>query len=64
MLPPDGQIDPNVQPVILGLLPFYHAYGLIGILQIGLLMGAKIVVMDKFKPRRFLSAIEKYKVIT
>ena len=61
MLPPPEQM-PQTQPVILGLVPMYHAYGLIGILCMSLAGGVKIISMAKFQPRKFLAAIEKYKV--
>ena len=50
------------QKVMLGLIPFYHAYGLVGILNMGMLAGNKIIVLAKFKPRKFLEAIQKYRV--
>ena len=50
------------QKVALGLIPFYHAYGLAAVLTMGMLAGNKIIVLDKFKPRKFLEIIQKYRV--
>ena len=57
--PPADQI--SEETVTLGLMPFYHAYGLFGILIGSLFGGSKIVCLSKFKPEVFLGAIEKYK---
>lgn len=48
---------------LLGLLPFFHIYGLAVTLLNGLASGAKIVTMPKFEPQHFLGHIQKYKVI-
>ncbi|XP_046402315.1 luciferin 4-monooxygenase-like [Ischnura elegans] len=45
----------------LALLPFFHAYGLLGIFQT-LTLGHKAVVMHAFKPDAFLKAIEEYRI--
>ena len=50
------------EEVLMGLLPFYHIYGLM-VLQFGTLtQGAKLIVVPKFEPETFLTAIEEYKV--
>ena len=49
---------------LLGLLPFFHIYGLVVILFSSLCTGAKLVILPKFDPELFLSAIEKNKVST
>jgi acyl-CoA synthetase (AMP-forming)/AMP-acid ligase II len=61
MLPPADQMLAS-PPVFLGLVPFYHAYGLMGLVNYCLAAGGKVVVLEKFKPRLFLEAIETYKV--
>ena len=47
---------------VLGLLPFFHIYGMIVILLYGLSAGAKDIILPKFEPDTFLSAIQKYKI--
>ena len=50
------------QRSVLLFLPLYHAYGLVAVLTLGAAAGAKLVVLPKFEPKSYLSAIEKYKV--
>ena len=46
---------------LLGVLPFFHIYGMVVILFSSLHAGSKIVSLPKFEPELFLSAMEKYK---
>ena len=46
---------------IMGLLPFYHIYGLIVILLSSLHAGSRLITLPKFDPDMFLSTIQKYK---
>lgn len=48
---------------ILGLVPFYHIYGLSIVQGIALYSGAAIVSLPKFEPQMFLETLEKHKVI-
>ncbi|KAH7906804.1 AMP binding protein [Hygrophoropsis aurantiaca] len=48
--------------VIFGVIPYYHIYGAIMFLQIPLALGVPAVIMPKFDPSGFCSAIEKYRV--
>lgn len=47
--------------VILGVLPFFHSYGLTTILNLGLLNGAKLVLLPRFELEMVLKAIDKQK---
>jgi len=47
--------------VILGVLPFFHSYGLTTILNLGLLNGAKLVLLPRFELDNVLKAIDKQK---
>ncbi|MGM0689200.1 MAG: long-chain-fatty-acid--CoA ligase [Bacillota bacterium] len=47
--------------VVLGVLPFYHSYGLTTILSLGLLNGAKLVLLPRFAVTDLLKTIEKQK---
>eukprot|EP00741_Cyanophora_paradoxa_P016020 tig00000042_g15466.t1 len=48
--------------VVLGLLPFFHIYGLNVIMNGGLVSGCTIVTLPKFEPAEFLGTLEKYQV--
>ena len=49
---------------LLGILPFFHIYGMIVILASGLYQGATNVMLPKFEPdhEQFLRAIQKYNI--
>ena len=47
---------------LLGLLPFFHIYGMEVIMISALWQGAKVAVLPKFDPALFLSTIQKYNV--
>jgi acyl-CoA synthetase (AMP-forming)/AMP-acid ligase II len=47
---------------ILGLLPFFHIYGMTVIMNLGLYLGATIVTMPRFDLEQFLAILEKYRV--
>ncbi len=47
--------------VVLGVLPFFHSYGLTTILNLGLLNGAKLVLLPRFELDMVLKTIDKQK---
>jgi acyl-CoA synthetase (AMP-forming)/AMP-acid ligase II len=47
---------------LLCVLPLFHIYGLVVVLNMGLHMGATIVMMPRFDLEEFLSLIQKYRV--
>ncbi len=47
--------------VVLGVLPFFHSYGLTTILNLGLLNGAKLVLLPRFELEMVLKTIDKQK---
>lgn len=55
----DEQAGPTVA---LGLLPFFHIYGMVVLQLLPLVHGATIVTMPKFDMEGFLGLIEKYRV--
>uniref|UniRef100_A0A7S3Y9J8 4-coumarate--CoA ligase n=1 Tax=Lotharella globosa TaxID=91324 RepID=A0A7S3Y9J8_9EUKA len=63
-----AQIDhPNIvslspKDTLLGLLPFFHVYGMVIILNAALRKGAKVVIMHRFEPGNFLKILQEYKV--
>ena len=48
--------------VLIGVLPFFHIYGMTVILNYGLRSGATIVTMPRFDLPQFLGAIQEHKV--
>jgi acyl-CoA synthetase (AMP-forming)/AMP-acid ligase II len=48
--------------VLLCVLPLFHIYGLVVVLNMGLHLGATIVMMPRFDLEQFLSLIEQYRV--
>jgi acyl-CoA synthetase (AMP-forming)/AMP-acid ligase II len=47
---------------LLCVLPLFHIYGLVVILNMGLYMGATIVMMPRFDFEQFLESVTKYRV--
>lgn len=52
----------NENPVVLGLLPFFHAFGQINGLSCPLLLGGTVVCVPKFEPESFLKVLQDHKV--
>ena len=50
------------EDVCLGILPFYHIYGMSPVMMGVLQDGGKLVTLPKFDPETFLKAIQGYKV--
>lgn len=48
----------------LGLLPFYHIYGILVNMLISLTYGQTMVVIPEFNPQLFVDTIKKYRVRT
>jgi acyl-CoA synthetase (AMP-forming)/AMP-acid ligase II len=48
--------------VLLCVLPLFHIYGLVVVLNMGLYLGATVVMMPRFDLELFLSLIQKYRV--
>jgi acyl-CoA synthetase (AMP-forming)/AMP-acid ligase II len=47
---------------MIGILPFFHIYGMIVVMSLALSKGATVVSMPRFDLEQFLSIVEKYKV--
>lgn len=45
---------------LVGVLPFFHIYGMTVILQLALCSGAKVVTMPGFEPALFLKVLKQY----
>jgi acyl-CoA synthetase (AMP-forming)/AMP-acid ligase II len=50
------------EDVLLAALPFFHIYGLVVILNFGLLAGATVVAMPRFEFGEFVDLLERYRV--
>ncbi|MFL5803297.1 MAG: 4-coumarate--CoA ligase family protein [Roseiflexaceae bacterium] len=47
---------------IVGVLPFFHIYGMVVIMNISLVRGATIVTMPRFDLEQFLRLVQKHKI--
>ena len=47
---------------LIGILPLFHIYGLVVVLNMGLYSGATIVMMPRFELESFLKAVQDYEV--
>ena len=54
------QLGPN--HTMIGVLPFFHIYGMTVIMNLGLRSGATIVTMPRFDLEQFLGLIERHRV--
>ena len=48
--------------VTIAVLPFFHIYGMVVIMMLGLAGGGTILVMPRFDMMEFLTAVQKYRV--
>lgn len=61
----DNLIDMEIASdtdTVMGILPFFHIYGMVVIMNISLATGATIVTMPRFELVQFLELIQKHKV--
>jgi acyl-CoA synthetase (AMP-forming)/AMP-acid ligase II len=62
-----NQIDAieSVQtPALLGVLPFFHIYGMVILVMHGLMRGSTIVTMPKFEFEPFLKVLQDWPIVT
>jgi acyl-CoA synthetase (AMP-forming)/AMP-acid ligase II len=57
-------MDLSAESCLLGVLPFFHVYGVVIILTSGLHQGSAILSLPKFEPNSFLSSLERFSVST
>jgi acyl-CoA synthetase (AMP-forming)/AMP-acid ligase II len=50
------------QDVILAALPYFHIYGMVVIMMLGLANGATVVSMPRFDFQEFLATVQKYRL--
>lgn len=48
--------------VMVGVLPFFHIYGMVLILNLAIYSGITLVTMPRFDLQQFLEAVQKYKI--
>ncbi|HEY3067895.1 MAG TPA: 4-coumarate--CoA ligase family protein [Methylomirabilota bacterium] len=53
---------PSERDVAIAVLPFFHIYGLVVIMALGLAAGGTIVTMPRFDLAEFLGLVQKYRV--
>jgi len=56
------QFEPD--EVLIGILPFYHIYGMTVIMSMALYAGTTVVTMPRFELEQFLTLLEQYGVTT
>ncbi len=54
--------DFNTNTICIGVLPFFHIYGLMVLVHLAIFKGASIVIMPKFDLTTFCKIIQDYKV--
>ena len=52
----------NVEDRVIGVLPFFHIYGMVVVMNMSLIAGATIVTMPRFDLMQFLELIQKYRI--
>jgi acyl-CoA synthetase (AMP-forming)/AMP-acid ligase II len=55
-------LDLDERDVMLGLLPFFHIYGMVVIMNLALHTGATVVTLPQFEIEEFLQVLERYRV--
>ncbi|GGJ49766.1 long-chain-fatty-acid--CoA ligase [Virgibacillus salexigens] len=49
------------EEIVLGVLPFFHVYGMTAVMNNSILIGAKMILLPKFDPTEVLKTIHKQK---
>ena len=52
----------TVEDRVIGVLPFFHIYGMVVVMNMTLVAGATIVTMPRFDLTQFLELIQKYRI--
>lgn len=45
--------------VVLGVLPFFHVYGMTAVMNLSIMLGSKLILLPKFKTKEVLKTIHK-----
>lgn len=51
----------DAQTTILGVLPFFHTYGMTTVMDYGIMVGARLLLFPRFEVKGVLRAIQKYR---
>lgn len=54
-------VEKEKQEVVLGVLPFFHVYGMTTVMNFGIMTGSKMILLPKFDVESVLKAIDKQK---
>ena len=57
-----GAHQPNENDTLIAVLPFFHIYGLLVLMNYSLHLGATLVTVARFDMGEFLASLEKYRV--
>lgn len=47
--------------IVLGVLPFFHVYGMTTVMNLSIMYGSKMILLPKFHPEEVLKTIEKHR---
>lgn len=47
--------------IVLGVLPFFHVYGMTTVMNMAIMQGSKMILLPKFEPEEVLKTIDKLK---
>lgn len=59
---PKDPCNVREEDVLMGILPFYHIYGMVVVMNYALHVGATVITMPRFDMEQFLSLIQEHKV--
>lgn len=60
----EGCLSFSETTVLLAFLPFFHSYGMVAIMSMGLYSGSTIISMPRYERDKFLHALQNYEVRT
>src|SRR5699024_1878085 len=49
------------EEIVLGVLPFFHVYGMTTVMNMSMVIASKMILLPRFKPEEVLQTIEKQK---
>lgn len=58
----EGIVDFNSSDVMIGILPFFHIYGMVVVMSYMLYQGGTVVTLPRFELEMFLKTMQDYKV--
>ncbi len=57
-----ASLDVGEDDVMLGVLPFFHIYGMVVIMNLGIYYGATVITMPRFDLEQCLDAIQRHRI--